>query len=437
MTFRWKLFLGLLLASAMSIALTYSVMNYKKDSESGTSITLPLSERSQSRSWELRKTSFLIDKRHPRIAIIIVWIAKDYPPWMDLFVESCKINQPSFDWMFFATVPSSKRPKNQSPNVIYFDDYTKEELEARFGERLGFSVRLNSIKLNDFKPVYGGIFADYLSGYTHWGWSDLDLFYGDLQSVICLEELNNYDIYTILGEDSPKLHLAGQFTIMKLSFVGNTFWTWPSFAFDVIHNNSGFRQYDEYGSSDGLYWKQYRSNEPKVKVVHSSKQFSGYVPGNFSYVWTNGHLLRYPKDDPDSEVEISSLEKWWNSEGQYKKREFPICGDDQFKDLKIHLKDLSCQGQICINTQNLTHSYILKEGELYELPTPSALHYKYNLEGAFYHIGPQKWSIDYKCNYVSTAKWVLNKAKSYAKDWKMDFICEDYDEATAKRVEVS
>jgi hypothetical protein len=47
-------------------------------------------------------------------------------------------------------------------------------------------------KLNVRAPI-GGMFADYLYEYTHWGWVDIDLVMGDMSKLI--EDLKlNYDI---------------------------------------------------------------------------------------------------------------------------------------------------------------------------------------------------------------------------------------------------
>ena len=49
-------------------------------------------------------------------------------------------------------------------------------------------------KANDFKPLFGAMFASELSEYTHWGWMDLQCVYGDLQSLVRM--CSKYDIVT-------------------------------------------------------------------------------------------------------------------------------------------------------------------------------------------------------------------------------------------------
>jgi hypothetical protein len=44
----------------------------------------------------------------------------------------------------------------------------------------------------EFKPALGHIFAEYLKGYSHWGYSDLDILFGDLPRFITQDELTDF-----------------------------------------------------------------------------------------------------------------------------------------------------------------------------------------------------------------------------------------------------
>jgi hypothetical protein len=48
----------------------------------------------------------------------------------------------------------------------------------------------------EFKPALGHVFKHYLEGYTHWGYSDLDIMFGDLERWITPDELTEFDIVT-------------------------------------------------------------------------------------------------------------------------------------------------------------------------------------------------------------------------------------------------
>ncbi len=49
-------------------------------------------------------------------------------------------------------------------------------------------------KANDLKVLYGTMFEDVLKPYTHWGWMDTDVFFGDMSPM--LQDLEHYDVVT-------------------------------------------------------------------------------------------------------------------------------------------------------------------------------------------------------------------------------------------------
>lgn len=57
----------------------------------------------------------------------------------------------------------------------------------------------------EYKPAFGHIFADYLGGYSHWGYSDLDVVFGDLPRWIDEDEWRDYDVVTYGFGDQDKV----------------------------------------------------------------------------------------------------------------------------------------------------------------------------------------------------------------------------------------
>ena len=43
--------------------------------------------------------------------------------------------------------------------------------------------------VTEYKPTHGAVFAEYLSEYTHWSYTDIDMLIGDLPLYLELEEL--------------------------------------------------------------------------------------------------------------------------------------------------------------------------------------------------------------------------------------------------------
>ena len=71
--------------------------------------------------------------------------------------------------------------------------------------------------LVEFKPALGYIFEEFIPTtlYTHWGYSDMDILFGDISRWTTYEELTQYDIVTYGYGDQHRLYLRGQFTFHK------------------------------------------------------------------------------------------------------------------------------------------------------------------------------------------------------------------------------
>ena len=103
-----------------------------------------------------------------------------WPPWFKYFLLSISKNS-TIDWIFFA---DNYLPDIQGENVLHHT-FTLEDFSQLASLKLGFEIELNNpYKLCDFKPAYGKIFEDYLSGYDFWGYFDIDVIFGDIISFI-------------------------------------------------------------------------------------------------------------------------------------------------------------------------------------------------------------------------------------------------------------
>lgn len=94
------------------------------------------------------------------------------------------------------------------------DDKPKMDRDELLGLVTSY-VKINPYGLVEFKPALGHIFQDYISNYTHWGYSDIDILFGDLGRWITPDELTDYDIVTYSFGDQERLYLRGQFTFHK------------------------------------------------------------------------------------------------------------------------------------------------------------------------------------------------------------------------------
>ena len=124
-----------------------------------------------------------------KIGIIICFLG-EWPMWLPFFLESCAFNQ-SIDWLFFS---DHKIPGCTNKNINY-QLLTKDKFNKLATEKLELRTSVNDpYKLCDFKPAYGKIFEDYLKEYNFWGYSDIDLIYGNISDFITPDILLQYDI---------------------------------------------------------------------------------------------------------------------------------------------------------------------------------------------------------------------------------------------------
>lgn len=124
-----------------------------------------------------------------KIAIITCYFGK-LPEWMQLWLNSCEINR-TID--FYLITDSDLSGYSIGGNVHCMKE-TLEGLRKRISEALGKKCVLNHpYKLCDYKPFYGLIYGDLISGHDFWGHCDLDMVFGNLRKHITDEILQKYD----------------------------------------------------------------------------------------------------------------------------------------------------------------------------------------------------------------------------------------------------
>lgn len=141
-----------------------------------------------------------------KIAFVIPWSGK-LPDYFGLWLQSCAGN-PSVDFLVFT---SEALPEPVPDNVKHYAlDFA--QLQRKFQENFDFPIALNTpYKFCDFKPAYGEVFAEYLTGYDFWGHCDVDLIWGNIRKFITDDIMEQYDrIYThghcILYRNTPKVN---------------------------------------------------------------------------------------------------------------------------------------------------------------------------------------------------------------------------------------
>ena len=126
-----------------------------------------------------------------RIAIIIFYFGK-WPEWFELFVESVKRNK-SIDFHFFTDCNTEElNGDNIFIHKISFLSYCE-----KISMKLNFDFRpKNGLKLCDIRPMLGVIHEDIFSKYDFYGWTDVDLLFGDIREFYTDEILARYEVFS-------------------------------------------------------------------------------------------------------------------------------------------------------------------------------------------------------------------------------------------------
>jgi hypothetical protein len=141
----------------------------------------------------------------PPICMLIPYFGA-WPKWFDLYLYSCsRVREIDFYYFTDCEVPDEVYPNTK------FYRTTLEFYAEKVSKALGISFPSDSpYKLCDLKPFLGKVHPDIVSEYTFWGWSDIDLIYGNLEPLLCKENLMRYDLIT-----SHSNLVAGHFTIIR------------------------------------------------------------------------------------------------------------------------------------------------------------------------------------------------------------------------------
>ena len=140
-------------------------------------------------------------------AVFIIPYYGKFPGYFELFLKSCE-NNPEYEWIIFSDIHINyKFPAN-----VQYIDMSFEKLKQLIQDKLNISIILNTpYKLCDYKPAYGYIFQDYIKEYDYWGYTDVDLLFGNLKRFIPYEKIKNYDKIGYLGHltlyrNSPEIN---------------------------------------------------------------------------------------------------------------------------------------------------------------------------------------------------------------------------------------
>lgn len=114
----------------------------------------------------------------PKKIIFLMPYFGTWPEWFLFYLESCRWN-PTIDWLFFTDCDIPKNPPTNTKFIqMSFLDY-----QQLVSERLSIDFSPSgAYKICDIRPAFGVVHAEHIAGYDYFGFSDLDIIYGDLRA---------------------------------------------------------------------------------------------------------------------------------------------------------------------------------------------------------------------------------------------------------------
>lgn len=224
------------------------------------------------------------------VCLIVCYIGK-LPPYVDCVLRSCAGN-PDIRWLLFTDDAGDYRlPPNVRRELT-----TLDALRDRFSRALGFPVALPcAYKICDFKPAFGLMFREYLTGCDFWGHCDLDQIFGDLRRFLRPEILAAHDRVFTRGHLSLYRNTPRVNELFRLQAPGIP-------GYQEVFADPRVRQFDEWlGIHPILRYHgiaQYHE-EIAVDVVRPTRwrypRFEGYEIENFPeqvFYWYHGKLYQ-------------------------------------------------------------------------------------------------------------------------------------------------
>lgn len=116
-----------------------------------------------------------------------------FPENFNLWLKSASKNT---DIEFLLVSDADVSQYNPIPNNVSILKMSFNELKTLAQSKFSFKISLEKpYKLCDYKPAYGYIFEDYISGYEYWGHIDLDTILGDLSKYLPQESFEKIYVY--------------------------------------------------------------------------------------------------------------------------------------------------------------------------------------------------------------------------------------------------
>lgn len=177
-----------------------------------------------------------------KIVFLLPYFGK-WPDWMPLYIDSVRRNT-SIDFLFITDCDTSVL--DNVPNVTY-QKISFEAYVNRYKKILGEDIQIqNTYKICDLRPFYALVHEKDIADYDFFGWTDLDVLFGDIRAYYTDEILNKYNVLS-----SHQMRLAGHCALLrnrpKYRRIGFKIYNWKAAL-----QNPAFVGIDEHGITNAL-----------------------------------------------------------------------------------------------------------------------------------------------------------------------------------------
>ena len=233
-----------------------------------------------------------------KICLLIPYFGK-WPQFSSFFVNSVgKSNV--IDVIFITDLPQHP----QSFSNIQYIHMSLENVRKLAETTIGTDIVIDEpYKLCDLKPAYGLIFEEYIQGYSHWAFGDIDVIYGrDLDHFV--HDWQSYDILTF-RED----WLTGSLTIIRNQSATNRLFA-KSVSYKHVFANPQYIGFDEcmkkfdliinkgpdailvHDNAQSFTWLVRNEELEHALKVYRKKIINEYIPWKNALSYNDGVLIQ-------------------------------------------------------------------------------------------------------------------------------------------------
>lgn len=127
----------------------------------------------------------------PSIALLVGHFGS-FPWYLAYFILSCKYN-PSVDFYIITDNTELIPDKPDNVKIVY---QTLNTFKNNASQKLGFNVGIinSNNKVADFKPAFSFLFPEITASYDFWGYTELDIIFGNIRNFMSDDILENHDV---------------------------------------------------------------------------------------------------------------------------------------------------------------------------------------------------------------------------------------------------